>query len=193
MAQLDKRFIGSISEGTLRTQDLLPRFISVLEQADPENRAVKDYAEAWNAAATLAEWTNVGNQNAEDVLEAIGYWDSEQTGYLLNEDVFDALNEVAPEGTSFGASEGDGASFGFWYIDCDACGKSLGDHSPEGQGCDDEDYGEDTEITLEPDRSPEASRDRIERAANGEAVDWLTERERDSALALRQARREAQS
>lgn len=152
MAQLDKRFIGSISEGTLRTQDLLPRFISVLQQAEPEHEAVLDYKAAWDAARVLSDWTDLGNENAEDVLEAIGYWDSTQVGYLLNETVFDALNMVAPEGTYFGASEGDGASFGFWYGECDVCGKSLYEHDPEGQPCD-EDDGEGTRVTS--DLSPE--------------------------------------
>jgi hypothetical protein len=68
-----------------------------------------------DAATVLADWTHSGN--AEDVLDTLGFWDSEQASYLLNESVFDALNEVAPENTSFGSSEGDGASFGFWEND----------------------------------------------------------------------------
>ena len=149
MAQLDSRFIGSISEGTLRTQDLLPRFINVLAQAEPEHEAVLDYEAAWGAARVLSDWMGRDySGNAEEVLEAIGFWDSEQASYLLNETVFDALNMVAPEGTYFSSSEGDGASFGFWYLDCEVCGKSLYEHSPEGQGCDDEDYGETADVVL---------------------------------------------
>ena len=32
-------------------------------------------------------------------------------------DMFDALNDIAPEGTHFGAHPGDGADFGFWRDD----------------------------------------------------------------------------
>ncbi|HEY1295420.1 MAG TPA: hypothetical protein VGJ60_20270 [Chloroflexota bacterium] len=136
MPQLPNRFAGSISEGTLRTQDLLPRFISVLEQAEPEHAAVQDYKAAWDAARVLSDWTGIGNENAEDVLEAIGYWDSTQVSYLLNEIVFDALNAVAPAGTYFGASEGDGASFGFWTDGtCPECGHPLDEGNPQCFAC----------------------------------------------------------
>lgn len=30
------------------------------------------------------------------------------------EDLYELLNELAPEGTNFGAIEGDGSDFGFW-------------------------------------------------------------------------------
>ncbi len=36
------------------------------------------------------------------------------------EEIIDHLNEVAPAGSHFGASEGDGASFGFWKIEEEA-------------------------------------------------------------------------
>jgi len=145
MTQLDKRFIGSISEATMRTEDLLPKFISVLEAADPKHQVVEDYRELEKAVETLADWA--GMQPAE-YAESIGLWEMERVSMFLNDSVFDALNDVAPEGTYFSSSEGDGASYGFWYMDCDVCGKSLGDHSPEGQGCDDPDMGDDAEIEV---------------------------------------------
>lgn len=117
--QLPDSYAGSLSEGTHRTQDLLPRFISALEAAWPEHPAVQDYTQVWDAARTLSTWSTLEWQNAEDILEAIGFWESTQANYLLNETVFDALQAVAPEGTSFGTAEGDGASFGFWPLDAD--------------------------------------------------------------------------
>lgn len=141
MNRLHSAWAGSLSEGTLRTQDLLPKFMAALETADPEGEltVVLEYKALWGAASVLATYTTLPYANAEDVLEAIGFWDSQQVEYMLNERVFDLLNEVAPEGTYFGTSEGDGASFGFWYSDCEVCGLNLYEHSPEGQPCDEDD------------------------------------------------------
>lgn len=38
----------------------------------------------------------------------------EEAEYIWNEDVFDCLNGIAPEGYYFGSSEGDGACIGFF-------------------------------------------------------------------------------
>jgi hypothetical protein len=40
--------------------------------------------------------------------------DREEELYFDLEDLYELLNELAPEGTSFGAHEGDGSDFGFW-------------------------------------------------------------------------------
>lgn len=44
--------------------------------------------------------------------------DAERAGIF--EEIIDHLNDVAPDGMHFGASGGDGASFGFWKDDDDA-------------------------------------------------------------------------
>ncbi len=41
--------------------------------------------------------------------------DREEKCYIM-ENIFDYLNEIAPEGCYFGAHEGNGSDFGFWEI-----------------------------------------------------------------------------
>jgi hypothetical protein len=95
MARLDQDWIGSVSSGTLREQDLIPAFEAVLDIA-----AVQ-YDRPVSADKLLRGWKLTGN-------------DWEEVGFYLNEILFDLLNDVAPEGSYFGAHPGDGADFGFW-------------------------------------------------------------------------------
>jgi hypothetical protein len=49
-----------------------------------------------------------------------GEWseaDEENQEWILNEDMWDLLNEWAPENCYFGSSMGNGSDFGFWEID----------------------------------------------------------------------------
>ena len=113
MPQLPERFAGSISEATLNPKHLIPRFVAVLEQADPSHPLVSEWREVERATVTLAEW--MGWDDPADYAEdGLNLFDAERASYFLNDSLFDALNEVAPEGTYFGSAEGDGASFGFW-------------------------------------------------------------------------------
>lgn len=96
-------YFGTVSHGTLREQDLAPTFFSVLDDLDPlKARQVReDYAEA---LAALDE------KDAEE------YEWRESVDWLL-EELYDALDEVAPEGFYFGAHVGDGSDFGFWSVE----------------------------------------------------------------------------
>ena len=77
---------GSISWGTLKTEDLIDSFFSELEMLDPEK-----YREVW--------------EEYEGMLSM-----------FLNETLWDVMEEYAPEDCYFGANEGDGADFGYWKI-----------------------------------------------------------------------------
>ena len=97
MSRLPASYAGSISEGTLNRDHLFPRFLDVLRIARPDQAATfaDQYAEAGKG--------DEGSEGETDLLR----------DELLNE-LCDALDQVAPEGTTFGHLEGDGSDFGFW-------------------------------------------------------------------------------
>lgn len=86
----------SISSGTHDSDTLIDRFMNVLRvyARDKYDAYVKE------------------NPEVSDYKEL----DDETKGYIVDE-LFDLLNEIAPEGTYFGAIEGDGADFGFWTVE----------------------------------------------------------------------------
>ena len=91
---MNKATIGSISSGTLRTEDLLSAFASELRY--------------------LANG-HPGNLTLADEADAVEDFDSDEAVELVN-DLIDILNEYAPPYCYFGAHEGDGADFGFWPL-----------------------------------------------------------------------------
>ena len=94
------RWAGEISHGTLRTEDLIPRFRDlVLEMTGGESNPVQ--------LSCLNE-----------AMEKPGFYESADADWFL-EDLFDALNALAPDGYWFGSHEGDGSSFGFWECEDD--------------------------------------------------------------------------
>jgi len=88
-----KAAIGSISEGTLRTEDLIVAFTEELAELDREEGTYR---------RLIAEANSLKD------------YDTEEASMLLNEDLFDALNDYALPYTYFGTHEGDGSDFGFW-------------------------------------------------------------------------------
>lgn len=101
---------GTVSHGTMRPADLIPTFLGVLRELDPtehdrflkENRAV-------------ARWVAVGCPDFATCNKA-GDAFMEDVSIFLDE-LFDALNDCAPDGFYFGAHPGDGSDYGFWSIE----------------------------------------------------------------------------
>lgn len=93
-----------ISSGTLRAEDLLPRFMGILKDYAPEkfNEFIKGYPE-------LDGW--------EEFLDADWRIISDDTKMNASDELFGLLNDIAPEGTMFSSTEGDGADFGFWTVE----------------------------------------------------------------------------
>ena len=84
--------IGTIIRATHRTEDLIPAFTDELERLDDEGKYKDLIKEARNF------------QNLSE----------EEQSFLLNEQLFDALNDFAPDNAYFGAHPGDGSDFGYW-------------------------------------------------------------------------------
>lgn len=91
--------VGTISHGTHRDQDLIPIFLETLEKEDPGK-----------GLALREQYSNVLPRLKEDPQDEILF---EHISWLMD-DLFDALNEIAPIGYYFGHLEGDGSDFGFF-------------------------------------------------------------------------------
>jgi hypothetical protein len=93
--QTRKVQIGSISSGTLQTEDLIEAFaweLDYLTKAEQTRDIVNLLSEADHVDVDI---------------------DPDQADYIL-EELQDALSDMAPPLTYFGTLEGDGADFGFW-------------------------------------------------------------------------------
>jgi len=95
-----KAEIGSISFGTMRSQDLVQCFLSELE-----------ILANGSTDLTIAITSRIEFSDQED--NCYDYYESDDVDYDVHE-LFDALDEYAPDGCYFGANPGDGADYGFW-------------------------------------------------------------------------------
>lgn len=86
---------ASVSHGTMRPQDLIPRYMDVI-------RDTPEYLQIMHVVPSHA---------LEDGEAA--WWDSEAAASFL-EDLTDTLADYAPEGYYFGAHPGDGSDYGYW-------------------------------------------------------------------------------
>ena len=116
MKNLDAKYIGmELSHATMREEDLIPDFMDFLN-AVAEECEITEQVQAIQEEVdtlTLGEKTGYSEYYTEPALAS----------EILDEDIFNLLNDIAPEFTYFGSSEGDGASFGFWTSD-----EALGDY-----------------------------------------------------------------
>ena len=93
--------IGSISHGTLRTEDLLPDFVSLLRELGhrgKRNGAFDRASRIVNLSARHGEIPEGLREEADELVNDLG----------------DLLDGFAPEYCYFGTLEGDGSDFGFW-------------------------------------------------------------------------------
>ena len=99
MERQNKVELGTVSEGTMRDEDLLEAFTDALHAIAPSHH------DRWCADARevmdVEDW-----DDADDDLR-------EQLHYAV-EDLFTVLEEYAPPFAYFGSHPGDGACYGFW-------------------------------------------------------------------------------
>ena len=117
---------GTISHGTMRNTDLLERFSDTLEYLAKENNEA-DYlticvdARRYRNFLVRHEnklWKNHHKKIRDSIFESVSY--------LINEDLFDALNKFAPPQYYFGSHPGDGSDYGFWLSeDAINCSEDL--------------------------------------------------------------------
>ena len=124
--------LGSISTGTLRTEDLLPTFIDAIT-------ALGGTLPNDLECVKHMEYTNLPSYASVAVIDdAADFWVSDDAGYDMQA-LENTLQELCPPFVYFGSLEGDGADFGFWP-DMDAIAEALRyksvaveDSAPDGQ------------------------------------------------------------
>lgn len=99
---------GSISHGTMRPIDLIPTFMNILKKEAPQRaqEILQNYPDLDEALTAL-----------EGGVEDEAYFDSEEAVEVLNNEIWDAMQEIAPEGHYFGSHPGDGSDYGYWSSD----------------------------------------------------------------------------
>jgi hypothetical protein len=83
--------MGTVSEGTERPEDTIPKFLDLLRTLAPPRATQVE--QDWRAV--------IANPAHEDALECA-------------DALFEILSEFAPPGVYFGTLEGDGSDYGFW-------------------------------------------------------------------------------
>jgi len=96
-----KAQFGSVSCGTMRAEDLIPRFANELDYLAGNIR--ENFDLIMRASALLMD-------------DDCYYLDDEEVQDVLNR-LFDALDNLAPPYAYFGAHPGDGSDYGFWLSD----------------------------------------------------------------------------
>jgi len=119
---------GTITAGTLRTEDLLDAFATELDNLVRHSQKILQLKTPLGIA--YADWSRIiahkrliSDAKAARLRIQIegwldGSWDESEASEIVNE-LQDALNEYAPDNMYFGTLEGDGADFGWWYIECE--------------------------------------------------------------------------
>lgn len=118
--------LGSISSGTLRPEDLIPCFLSALDDlrerrtfepsADAPERVRKHALEDERMGAIERRCVGARRSSGPGSSSGTRYFESDECARDL-EWLTDKLGEFAPDGAYFGANKGNGSDFGFWPME----------------------------------------------------------------------------
>lgn len=111
---------GTISSGTLRSNDIVPRFLQFLESnaKDEFDKITSENPDLANAYKDREEKHIYGNIMLVEWNEENPFWASEEC-FDVTCDLIDLIDRLCPQGYYFGQSEGNGSDFGFFEVDCD--------------------------------------------------------------------------
>jgi hypothetical protein len=103
LMELDDSWANSvISEGTLKTDDLITKLLNFI--ADQNEGLASEITNEW--VDVIKGILSLDNETRD--------FDQEQE---LLEHLFNVMDAIAPEGCVFGSHDGDGACFGFWEVE----------------------------------------------------------------------------
>ena len=100
----------SVSHATMRNEDLIPTFVSVLFKLNPSK-----VRNLWQSDENLLQALCDKSAEIETSKE---YWESDDATEVC-EWLFDSLNAESPNGFYFGSNEGDLCDYGFWRNESD--------------------------------------------------------------------------
>jgi len=103
-------FTGTVSEATMLARDLIPSFMDIL--ALYNERAYDEVDNSLREYAKMEDWREVDDDDER--------WNSQAISWILNDEIWPAMDNIAPDGYYFGAHPGDGSDYGFWEVEsCD--------------------------------------------------------------------------
>lgn len=100
----------SVSWGTMLERDLIEAFLPYVKQYLPDKVGVINEGYTWLDMLS----------NDADLTED----DYSNLSWYINEDLWDLMDSLSPDGMYFGAHPGDGSDYGWWFPE---------DPSPDGQ------------------------------------------------------------
>lgn len=122
MKRLGDGFKGEVlSEATARMEDLVPACVGFLQSVKQVCEIVSEVDNIAEEAEKLQLVEKPGyGEYYSDKDDIDGNTSEELAMYLFHEDIFDLLNDIAPEGYGFGSHPGDGVCYGFWECEEEA-------------------------------------------------------------------------
>lgn len=96
----------TVSTGTLDTKDLIIAFLSFIISVD-----IPLYKRIISHSPTIYRDNHLKNITTDDE------WYNTEEAYEFLDEIFDNMNEIAPNNTIFSSHEGDGSDFGFWLCE----------------------------------------------------------------------------